>query len=196
MPAQVTTGFGTCKSGPVKNNGGTIVNAGNVNDGMTNNLNLESITSQTPFYASKMTGSVSPSSSGNVGHGKATSSVAFGNPNSTQIIDKVTTTIGGSSNTIMQSMGGDTVSRRPIGRYYAAARYDVRSFNIFPGGSGKATLGGGAGADVLASGINGVTGFYADTSVNRRMTGVPARLVFMFGGPSASGANYSNITQP
>lgn len=196
MPNQVTTGVGTCKSGPIKNNAGTVLMGGNVNTNgpITNAPSLETILNNVPFYASQLVAAVSPNSSGNTGTTRVNTGAIFANKDPHFIMAKLTTALDGTSNTILQSMGGDSGQRRPIGRYYAATRYNYQGFDIFPRGSGKYTHGSEWGTDVLASGIDGTTGFYADKSVGRAVGGVPYKFTFMYGGPSASGKTYGSYT--
>jgi hypothetical protein len=193
---QVTTGIGKCVSGnPIRNNRGRILMGGNIAGQKFSVPTLEDNLNQVPFYASKLVASVSPDSSGNIGHGVALSTANFANfgtkKNPGFIIDKVTTVIGGASNTILQSAGSDVSGRRAIGRYYSSTRYNYTQFNVFPAGSGKYSHGSQWGTDILASGIDGTTGFYADKSVGSGPLGVPYKFTFMFGGPQASGKSFT-----
>lgn len=198
MP-QVTTGFAKAISGnPVNNNGATVLNGGNaITTGqypnVTKVVSLPSVLSTAPYYGSKLHLSVSPGSSGNVGHGRAFTTAVFGNfgtpdaPNF--IMSKVTTLIAGASNTLTQSMAADTTSRRPIGRFYD---YQRRSLTISQ--VGIATKGANDGVSVLASGIDGTTGLYADKAVGRAPFGVPYKFTIMYGNIQASGVSRTSAT--
>lgn len=194
MPNQVTTGFGTCKAGPVQNNRSTIPMAQGVGTDR-NSPTLETLLNQVPYYGSQLVASVSPASSGNVGHGTIGTGVKFGYQNPSFVMSKVTTTIGGNANTLTQSMAGDTSSRRPVGRAYAYTRQQILSFDIYHG-SGVSVKGSNNGVDVLMSGIDGTTGFYADRSTPRGINTVPSKFTFMYGAPTASGMSPPRITQP
>jgi hypothetical protein len=201
MPNQVSTGFGTVKSAPIRNNRSTIVMGGNVTGTEINAPNLETQLSQQTFYGAKLAAAVSPGSSGNTGTTMPLPSAPFGYSNPGFIMirnNRVNIANSGSEpgNTLLQTGGSDVSGRRAIGRFYSYTRNNPVTFNIFPGGSGKITFGSQAGVELLASGINGVTGFYADTSSPRTVTGSPSHLTFMAGSLIPSGARYSTPTQP
>jgi hypothetical protein len=191
MPGQVA-GVTKCISGnPIKNNSQTIVHGGTPTDGFTNALDSNELISTKPFYGSLLTHSVSTASSGNIGAGRSNTGAVFAyRDNSSWIISKVTTTLAGSANTLTQSMAASTPSRRPIARFYGYTRYHLTAHDIH----GRVTKGAGAGTTILASGLNGVTGFYADHANPR--PGVPAELTFMTGNINPSGMTYSVPTNP
>jgi hypothetical protein len=191
MPGQVA-GVTKCISGnPIKNNSQTIVRGGNISDGFTNAPSIPSLINTTPFYGSNLTHSVSTASSGNIGAGRCFtgSKFAYNDPN-TWIISKVTTTIAGNANTLTQSMASSTPTRRPIARFYGYTRYNITARDIH----GVVTKGALAGTTILASGLDGTTGFYADQANPRY--GVPAELTFMTGNINPSGMKYSLPTNP
>jgi hypothetical protein len=184
MPGQVAGVTKCIANNPIKNNSQTIVMGGNVNDVSTNAPSLPSQLSITPFYGSNLAHAVSPGSSGNIGTARLSTSVKFGYNNPDYIISKITTSIAGSANTLTQSMASDTPSRRPMGRFYGYTRHNVTSYDIH----GIPTKGAAAGGAVLASGLNGVTGFYADQANPR--PGVPAELTFMTGAANPTDTEY------
>lgn len=201
MPQQVTTGVTKAKAAnPINNNGATVLNGGNAVTGgfypnVSNVPSLPSIITTNASYGSNLALSVSPGSSGNVGRGRAFTTAPFGNfgtpSNPNFIISKITTTIAGASNTLTQSMAGDTTSRRPIGRFYDYQRRQITTFNLI---NGQVTKGANDGVTVLASGIDGSTGMYADKAVGRVPFGVPYKFTIMYGNIQASGVSRTGVT--
>lgn len=206
MPQQVTTGFALVKSNqPVKNNGGTVVMAGAANTNpdnggnISNSVDIPNLNSKVPYYGPNIVAAVSPNSSGNTGLQVIVTSakIAYQNPGFIMIgNNKVNIANGTAGNTILQTGGGDVSGRKPLGRYYGSTRYNYTGFNIGPDGLGKYSHGSEWGTNVLASGINGVTGQFADLSVQKTVTGIPAKFTFSYGNPNPLGVKFSQITNP
>jgi hypothetical protein len=144
---------------PVKNANSTLLNAGNVNPLLANNLSLSESAGNQNMYGSQMVVSVSPTSSGNVGIGKAISNGTFNvNQDGNYIAIMLGTKIAGVATSQLRNSAGST-PRSSIIRYQGYRRYDNQSWDAK---TGILTKGPNAGAAVLPSGIDGRVGAGAD----------------------------------
>lgn len=166
---------------PIKNDSSTLLNAGNVNPSLANNITLAENTPTHPTYGSRITVSVSPTSSGNTGIGKAISNGTVNvNTEGNYIAIMLGTKIAGITSTVMRA--GYATPGSTINRYQGYRRYGVNSWDY----NHVITKGGGAGAAVAPSGINGVTGIYADESNQ-----LPGELTMMTGDSDPTNYNYA-----
>jgi hypothetical protein len=144
---------------PVKNDCSTLLNAGNVNSALANNLTLSENAGNQNLYGSQITVSVSPTSSGNTGIGQAISNGTVNvNQDGNYIAIMLGTKIAGVTTSQLRNSAGAT-PRSSVIRYQGYRRYDNQSWNAQ---TGALTKGANAGVAVLPSGIDGRVGAGAD----------------------------------
>ena len=164
----------------VRNNGATILNAGN-HDGtnITNELTLSNNAANKYQYGSKVPLSTGTAgSSGNVGTIAPFSGDDFASKPQGFLLRGYTDgqNIMGTADSGI-SAASDVGLRRPINRFYGYQRLHITSWDYV---TGAATTGAGAGVTVLASGLDGVTGQLADNAANPT-NAVPGELVYRDG---------------
>lgn len=170
---------------PQKNNGSTIVKAGNVASSlMVNDVTLMEQTAAVVEYGSKPVLAVSPTSSGNLGTAKAISGGTFNKANTpgVYIAKKLATTINGSANTVLLSGGSDFGGARGVNSLTTTRRLDEDSWNAVTGDVTK-----GANAGDLVS-------FGADHAVLYSTYDVPGELTYKTGAPLPVNDNYKPKT--
>lgn len=168
----------TVKAGAVKNDGSTILNAGNVAATTVNNLPIRSAIYKS-VQGSHPVLAVSPTSSGNLGTLKIKSNGAFGKLTEGQYnVRLLGTTIGGVSTNVLKSGASDWGVRRPIHKLESGRRLHITSWNY---ATGAATYGGSRGASVS---------FGTDDAANPTLA-VPGALTFFTGKPVPSATNYA-----
>lgn len=176
----------------IKNDSSTLLNAGNVNPALANNLTLSENAGNQSMYGSQMVASVSPTSSGNVGIGKAISNGTFNTMTEGEYVARMLgTKIAGTNTNLLKSPAGDKGNRRP-NKFQGYRRYHNVSWDAK---TGALTKGSEAGVAVLASGINGQTGAAADHAVFKYGEGV-AELTFMQGDSDPTSTEYKTQTSP
>lgn len=169
----------TVRSGAVKNNGGTILNAGNSTATTTNNLTIRnsvyrSVMGSHPFLA------VSAESSGNLGTRKINTSGVFGKLTEGQYnVRLLGTTIAGVSTSVLKSGASDWGVRRPIHKLESARRLHITSWNY---ATGAATYGGSRGASVS----------FGNDNAARPSLSVPGKLTFFTGKPVPAATAYAS----
>lgn len=155
-----------------KNNGGTILHAGNVGT-IVNNLSLaeNAVDYQ---YGSKVVKAVEVDSSGNLGTVQPLSGHTFAAKNDGFVVRGLTDqNIYGASRTI--SPASDVGLRRPIHRWQGYQRLDITSWDAE---TGAASFGANNGNTILPSGIDDTTGAGADDAANPT-DAIPGELVYM-----------------
>jgi hypothetical protein len=165
---------------PVRNNGATILNAGN-HDGVniTNSLSLSDNAANKYQYGSKVPLSTGEAgSSGNVGTIVPFAGDDFASKPEGFLLRGYTS----GQNIMGDADGGisaasDVGLRRPVHRFYGYQRLNITSWDYV---TGAATVGGNAGVTVLASGLDGVTGQLADDAANPT-NAVPGEFVYRDG---------------
>lgn len=163
----------------IKNNGAAVLNAGNTpaDSPVTKSISQISNNNNPPLYGQNLTASVSPASSGNIGLAKAISGSKFAGFYDGKYVMQRYGFINGTANTALNSAAGDVKDKGFKGTY-GYRRYNITSWNAV---TGAATKGSAAGDLVLASGVDGTTGFNADDSVKYRTSAVPGELVVFTG---------------
>lgn len=175
---------------PVKTDTGTLLRAGNASPSLVNDLSLIENLDAQPKYGSKPALAESPNSSGNIGTAKIISGGTFVNLEEGRYVAKlINHSIAGTASTFLKSGAADTGGRRPVHKFYGYQRLNITSWNAVTGAD---TVGANAGATVLASGINGVTGKAADEAY-----GPPGSLTFHHGAlNNSTNFNYKTSTNP
>lgn len=172
----------------VKQDSATMLHAGDSNSAV-NNLSLVENQSVQLQYGAKLGLATSPASSGNIGAIKTISAGPFSNLEAGKYIaKKLTSTIAGQSNTFLRSGAADVGLRAPVHKFYGYQRLNITSWDYV---TGEATVGGAAGATVLASGTNGVTGKAADQAY-----GPPGELVYRTGKSTPTQDDFKSSTNP
>lgn len=168
----------------IKNDSTTLLNAGNVNPALANNVTLSENMSARNNYGSTLVLPVSPVSSGNTGYGKAISAGTLNqNTEGNYIAIMLGTKIAGVTSNLMRNSASD-VGQRGLTPYYVGhRRLDEQSWDYV---TGIVTKGNEAGVLSAASGINGQTGRAADHSNN-----YPGELTFMQGGAAPVQDDYN-----
>lgn len=163
----------------IKNNGATVLNAGNTpaDSPVTKSITQVSNNTVQKNYGQVLAASVSPASSGNIGLAKAISGSKFAGFYDGKYVMQRYGFVNGTANAALNSAAGD-VNGRGFKGFYGYRRYDNTSWNAV---TGAVTKGAAAGDLVLASGIDGTTGFYADDSIKYRTPAVPGELVVFTG---------------
>src|SRR3990167_374415 len=120
---------------PTKNKGGTILNAGNVNAALANNLSLSTASYRDGNIGSKVFLAVSPYSSGNFGTHKPLSGGVFAQMEKNQYVAMIIgTRIAQTSNTTLASGAADFAQNRDTRRVVAKyQRLHITSWNAVTG---------------------------------------------------------------
>jgi hypothetical protein len=178
---------------PKRNNGGTIVKAGN-HDGtnITNSVTLASNASDKLLYGSQVIQAVSPDSSGNIGTHKPRTGDFAGQVAGNYIGLGYNTFTVANNLTISKATGGDKGARRPIQIWPGYQRLDITSWDYV---TGAKTVGSNDGVTVQPSGINGTVGDGADDAANPT-DAVPGELVYLTTGKLATQKDYEARTNP
>ncbi len=166
----------------IKNDSSTLLNAGNVNPALANNVTLAENSATNPTYGSRVTASVSPVSSGNVGIGVAIANGSFNvNTDGNYIAIMLGTKIAGTTSTVLRSAYGIPGNKNV--RYHGDRRYGVNTWDSNHIITKHAT----AGNYVAASGLDGVTGAAADHGSRH-----PGELTFMAGDSDSQNFDYGS----
>jgi hypothetical protein len=173
---------------PQKNNGCTIVKAGEVAnaDLAVNARTLRDNVSGEVSYGSKVVLAVSPTSSGNLGTFKGLTNGTFnkGNTPGVYIAKKLATTINGTANNVLLSGGSDFGGARSVNSLTTTRRLDEDSWNAV---TGAVTKGANAGDSV---------DFGTDHAVLYSTNDVPGELTYKTGAPLPVNDNYKPRTNP
>jgi hypothetical protein len=189
MAPQVA-GVTTLKAGPYKNNSGKVLAANAAVGAPISNLTITQSLAEQPAWGAILAPAVAPTSSGNLGTQKLYNHLKFGfQQPGKYVMSKVTDSLAGSGNTVLQTMGTH-FPRNPIHRFYGYQRLHITSITM----QGVATKGSQAGVTVLASGTDGTTGIYADHAVPPM--GVPAELTYRTGAALEKQDDYKVSTNP
>lgn len=170
----------TCISAnPTKNDGGTILNGGNIAGTRFSNLTQSTANTQHNPETAKSV----QSATANIGTGKPFAGAVFNSQKAGQYVGPlVQAYIAQSGFTGMRSPAASNhPSRIEQNLYQQYERYDNTTWTY----QGVLTKGGNAGTAVLASGINGTTGRTADDAPK-----TPGELQFMYGALSPKQADY------
>lgn len=179
---------------PINNNGGKMLHAGNVSsDSPLSNLSLTT-NNHIHEYGSRVIQPSDPNSSGNVGGLKVLSGGVFGKMEEGKYVGlklgDAGSRIAQTDNTTLKSGAADFGFRRPIHTWQGYQRLDITSWDYV---TGAATVGAANGTSVLPSGIDGVTGQFADVSANPT-DAVPGEFVHMVTGALATREDYKPRT--
>jgi hypothetical protein len=192
---------------PFRNNGATIVKAGNVPSTatrVTKVQNLRDNETKEGKYAGQVSLSTGDAwSSGNLGTAKPLSggtfqydppaNVASSTP-VTVIARRVSTTISGASNEALKSGASDT-GIREHGHFYRGNRLlGISSWNAVTGAATKTA--GREGLLIQPSGIDGTVGKDADDTVQNSTYAIPGELVLMQTGKTPSQLDYAAKYNP
>jgi len=167
---------------PIKNKGGTLLNAGNVAPALANNLTLAN-NAYKSGYGSRPILAVSPESSGNIGTTKPISAGRFGEMEKGKYVAMVIgTRIAQTNNTILASTGSDFGRKNGlINAYYGDRRLNITAWNA---ATGAATYGANRGV---------LTTFGADDAATPT-NAIPGELQYMAGGKNPVQDNYKANT--
>lgn len=144
----------------IKNDSSTLLNAGNVNPALANNITLAENTPDQLLYGSQVTASVSPTSSGNTGIGLAISNGTVNrNTDGNYIATMLGTKIAGVTTSVMRQHYG--IPGDKTNRFHGYRRLGRNSWDY----QHVITKGGNAGEFVASSGIDGRTGASADDAL-------------------------------
>ena len=185
-----------------KNNGATILKAGNVPSSATRVTNAKS-----SMDMAVTLGFNAPiqSSGTNIGtHGPIVGATFGFTPNSNLsssnrlevVARRVSTTLGGKSDTSLQSGASSTSARRAIpysigDRTYNNTNNTGATFDIFTGTLTTGTTRGAAGTLIATSGIDGNVGAAADHAVSNTTFAIPGELVYLATGKTPTQKDYA-----
>lgn len=173
-----------------KNDGGTLLHAGNVASSRFANLSLATNIHEAE-YGSKVHEAVSPNSSGNVGTFRPLTAGVFGKMETGQYVAKVIgTRIAQTDNTFLRSCAAETSDRTSLHYARGNRRYDISDWSYT---TGAATKGGSQGdlftyVDPVGGGSQAFEPFPTDL--------VPGELVYMVTGKTPDQDDYKARTNP
>lgn len=186
------TTYNPLSGNPVRNNGGTVFNAGNY-DGVavTAALTPQAAALVRTQYGSQVI-EAGYGASGNLGTWRPRSGDAFASPPEGFLIKGLTTgqtVLGVSDSGLSAANPGHS---KAINRWYGYERLHITSWNHL---TGAATHGAHAGTTIVASGIDGTTGQVADHAANPT-DAIPGELVYMTNGYLPTQDDYKARTNP
>lgn len=169
---------------PIKNDSSTLLNAGNVNSVLANNVTLAENMSNANYYGSNIVKSTSPTASGNVGIGVAISNGTVNvNGEGNYIAIMLGQKIANISSTALRNSASDVGQRGLTNHFYGYRRLHETGWDYE---TGDVTKGGEAGTLVQASGISGTVGKGADDSIK-----YPGEFTSMQGGANPTQDDYN-----
>ena len=191
----------------IKNNGGTVVKAGNVSSTATHVTNSQTLMENAvrdgnSRYGTRPALASSPLSSGNIGTYKPLSGGTYAyNPPSkvssssalTVVAKKLSSTISGAAQTQLLSGGADVALRKARHPYQGNRLLDISSWNAV---TGAASYGANRGVLMSPSGIDNVTGPNADSTILNATFAIPGELVYMKTGATPTQDDYAAKYSP
>lgn len=157
----------------VKNDGATVLHAGNIGSSRFTNLSLATTLDNLSKYGSQVIEAVSPAESSNLGTLKPLSDGVFGQMETGEYVGKVIgTRIAQTNSSFLRSCGAETSSRTMLHYAKGNYRYDITGWSYT---TGAATKGGNAGDSFT----------YVDPETGNTLTSeaeptadIPGRLVY------------------
>lgn len=186
-----------------KNNGATIVKAGNVPSTATRVTNVQTLRENavrgrfvtTPVYTSGSNiGTHEPLFGGSFAYNPP-SNVSSSTPLKV-VAKRVSTTLSGKSDTSLQSGASDTSARQSTNwwrgdRTYANTNAEGATFDVYGGGLTRGTTRKAHGTLVQASGLDRGLGYDADHTVKHSTFAIPGELVWIETGKTPSQKDYA-----